>query len=165
VRCARSREDGCRFFIWEKDEPTEREHHLTAVAQQLPAPRTPHITRHRNVVATVPGVSGLPTPSSGSGRMFTNNQTIILQPAGNVSPTPYRLHNNRITSNDDNDDLIGKVFEHLHNSGVSLNRSMDVKLREIINSTTFAYEAKIQTLETAVKDLERHLQEMERNGS
>jgi hypothetical protein len=165
VRCARSREDGCRFFIWERDEPTEREQHLTAVAQQLPAPQTPHINRHRNVVATVPVISGLPTPSSGGGRMFTNNQTIILQPAGNVSPTPYRLHNNRMTSNDDNDDLIKRVFELLNTGGISLNRSMDVRLREIINSTTFAYEARIQTLETVVKDLERHLQEMEGNGS
>jgi len=164
IRCPRSRDDGCGFFLWEQDEEAERERHLAAEAPQPPPPETPHSNRHWNMVNRVHGISGLPTPNS-DGRSFASNRTGVLQPAVDVSPTPYRYHNNVVTSNDEEDGLFEKIFKLLQEGGVKLNRSTDVKLREVINSTVFSYDARIRTLEMSVKDLDKHLQEMEGNGS
>lgn len=141
----------CRFFIWERDEPSERDRN-----QRTSQPSTPQSVQR--TIKTEPGTyssTGLPTPQTG-GSSRLDNKLAAISLDRETSPTPKRRERTRtVEKEEEEEDLFDEVVQLLESEGVHLKDIVKEQLSYVIEKRVVAYETKIMMAERAVKKLKK----------
>ena len=151
LRCANSGTSDCGFFLWEEDEPSQRdgpwaEDHSNPQFPSSPSssqtPHTPSSSRNR------------PTPAStthGSGRAFE-------RPERDSSPTPNPKREAFLSGSSQ---LTKDVFNVLQSNNVLLRSSAREQLRRLIDSEIRIHETKVESLQDSNSALGDQLDQLE----
>ena len=151
LRCAKSGNIACGFFLWEEDEPTQRdiplaENHsnpqYSSSPLGSPTPQTPSSSRNK------------PTPAS------TTHSSIRAsrRPERDSSPTPNPKREAFLTGSPQ---LTKDVFEILESNNVLLKSSTREQLRCLIDSEIRIYETKVENLQDSNSALGDQLDQLE----
>jgi hypothetical protein len=158
ARCPKSRDEGCSFYLWEKDDLAARASKITE-EQEPSLPQTPS-KRQRTAAQGRTETYSLPAPNSRSYGIHTGIRKITLQ-SPNETPTPQRYHNFQISSNYGESDLFTEVNALLQSVEIRLKSSTEVKLRHIIKMRVESYETQIRTCQETITELSKRLAETE----
>lgn len=151
LRCAKSGKTACKFFLWEEDEPTERDippaedhsnRQFSSSPLGSPTVQTPSSSRNR------------PTPAStthSSIRAFRSSER-------DSSPTPSPKCEAYLTGSPQ---LTKDVFKILESNNIILKRSTREQLRCVIDSEIRIHETKVENLQESNSALGDQLDQLE----
>ena len=151
VRCAKSGTSGCKFFLWEEDEPAQRD---TPLAEDHWNPQLPSSPLGSPTPHTPSSSRNKPTPvstSHSSGRASG-------RPERDSSPTPNSKREASLTRSSQ---LTKDVFHVLQSNNVFLKSSARENLRHLIDSEIRIYETKVENLQDSISALGYQLDQLE----
>jgi hypothetical protein len=149
IRCPRSREISCKFFIWERDEAEMR-----VLKTQSPIPRTPEVQRFA------------PIPNTRDAETLHRSIKIEHDLPRATSPTPTRENGHSVISSTETSGTLGdEVVNLLSSEGVKIKESVRLQLEDVISTRVDTFEQDIRQYKRQIALLQAKLKEAKGVGT